>query len=201
MVTMTSPEDQSMPACRAGVWPKLRRNTTSLTWGSCAASSTSSAKDPSHIYSAHGTYTVSHTAGNACGSDTETKTNLIAVQGPHTPGDVFFTENSPPLEFLQENKMRLDEWDVRLLLKHSRDFDYPIAQPVEARIVTQHRKLEVEHQEVETLRLFVLSLDVRRKRRDFRREVVEIVGAQHVPRVRIGVALDVFALGAHDEVV
>ena len=34
--------------------------------------------------------------------DEDTLANLIAVQGSHTPGDVFFTENSPPLEFLQE---------------------------------------------------------------------------------------------------
>src|SRR6267378_1747396 len=32
--------------------------------------------------------------------DEDTLANLIAVQGSHTPGDVFFTENSPPLEFL-----------------------------------------------------------------------------------------------------
>jgi iron(III) transport system substrate-binding protein len=34
--------------------------------------------------------------------DEATLANLIAVQGSHTPADVFFTENSPPLEFLQE---------------------------------------------------------------------------------------------------
>ena len=32
--------------------------------------------------------------------DEDTLANLIAVQGSHTQGDVFFTENSPPLEFL-----------------------------------------------------------------------------------------------------
>ena len=32
--------------------------------------------------------------------DEDTLANLIAVQGSHTAGDVFFTENSPPLEFL-----------------------------------------------------------------------------------------------------
>jgi len=41
---------------------------------------TSTAKDLSYIYSAPGTYTVSHTAGNACGNDTSTKTDLITVQ-------------------------------------------------------------------------------------------------------------------------
>jgi ABC-type glycerol-3-phosphate transport system substrate-binding protein len=39
---------------------------------------------------------------NVRSDDEDTLANLIAVQGSHTPGDVFFTENSPPLEFLQE---------------------------------------------------------------------------------------------------
>src|SRR5438105_3302365 len=39
---------------------------------------------------------------NVRNDDEDTLANLIAVQGSHTPGDVFFTENSPPLEFLQE---------------------------------------------------------------------------------------------------
>jgi iron(III) transport system substrate-binding protein len=34
--------------------------------------------------------------------DEDTLANLIAVQGSHSPADAFFTENSPPLEFLQE---------------------------------------------------------------------------------------------------
>src|SRR5262249_17817915 len=34
--------------------------------------------------------------------DEDTLANLIAVQGSHSPADVFYTENSPPLEFLQE---------------------------------------------------------------------------------------------------
>ena len=37
---------------------------------------------------------------NIRNDDEDTLANLIAVQGSHTPGDVFFTENSPPLEFL-----------------------------------------------------------------------------------------------------
>ena len=39
---------------------------------------------------------------NVRNDDEDTLANLIAVQGSHTPADVFFTENSPPLEFLQE---------------------------------------------------------------------------------------------------
>jgi iron(III) transport system substrate-binding protein len=39
---------------------------------------------------------------NIRNDDEDTLANLIAVQGAHSPADVFFTENSPPLEFLQE---------------------------------------------------------------------------------------------------
>ena len=49
IVTNTSPADQSMPACSAGVWPKLRRIRTTLTRGSAAASSSSTAKEPSML--------------------------------------------------------------------------------------------------------------------------------------------------------
>jgi iron(III) transport system substrate-binding protein len=39
---------------------------------------------------------------NVRSDDEGTLANLIAVQGSHTPADVFYTENSPALEFLQE---------------------------------------------------------------------------------------------------
>ena len=39
---------------------------------------------------------------NVRNDDEETLANLIAVQGSRSPADVFYTENSPPLEFLQE---------------------------------------------------------------------------------------------------
>ncbi len=39
---------------------------------------------------------------NVRNDDEDTLANLIAVQGSHTPADVFYTENSPALEFLQE---------------------------------------------------------------------------------------------------
>ena len=39
---------------------------------------------------------------NVRSDDEDTLANLIAVQGAHSPADVFYTENSPPLEFLQE---------------------------------------------------------------------------------------------------
>src|SRR5690348_4557756 len=42
---------------------------------------------------------------NVRNDDEDTLANLIAVQGSHTPGDVLFTENSPPLEFLQEKEI------------------------------------------------------------------------------------------------
>lgn len=54
---------------------------TTFSW-SFGDGGTSTAKDPSHIYSAPGIYTVSHTAGNACGNDTITKTGFITVQDP-----------------------------------------------------------------------------------------------------------------------
>jgi hypothetical protein len=42
---------------------------------------TSIVKNPSHTYAAAGSYTVSLTATNACGSDNETKTGYITVSG------------------------------------------------------------------------------------------------------------------------
>jgi PKD repeat protein len=43
---------------------------------------TSTAQNPSHTYEAAGTYTVALTATNACGADTETKTDYITVTEP-----------------------------------------------------------------------------------------------------------------------
>ncbi|MEZ5359993.1 MAG: PKD domain-containing protein [Candidatus Zixiibacteriota bacterium] len=45
---------------------------------------TSTAQNPSHTYTAAGTYTVSLTATNSCGSDGETKTAYISVDEPST---------------------------------------------------------------------------------------------------------------------
>jgi iron(III) transport system substrate-binding protein len=42
---------------------------------------------------------------NVRNDDEGTLANLIAVQGSHSPADVFYTENSPALEFLQEKGM------------------------------------------------------------------------------------------------
>src|ERR1700685_3628992 len=39
---------------------------------------------------------------NVRNDDEDTLANLIAVQGAHSPADVFYTENSPALEFLQD---------------------------------------------------------------------------------------------------
>jgi iron(III) transport system substrate-binding protein len=39
---------------------------------------------------------------NVRNDDEDTLANLIGVQGSHSPADVFYTENSPALEFLQE---------------------------------------------------------------------------------------------------
>jgi len=46
---------------------------------------TSTAQNPSHTYTADGVYTVSLTATNACGNDTETKTGYITVTIPTIP--------------------------------------------------------------------------------------------------------------------
>lgn len=39
---------------------------------------------------------------NVRNDDEDTLANLIAVQGSHSPADVFYTENSPALQFLQD---------------------------------------------------------------------------------------------------
>ncbi|MBN1167824.1 MAG: PKD domain-containing protein [Methanospirillaceae archaeon] len=49
---------------------------------------TNTAQNPSHIYTGSGTYTVSLTATNADGSDTETKLNYITVSVPVTGYDL-----------------------------------------------------------------------------------------------------------------
>lgn len=46
---------------------------------------TSTAQNPSHVYSTGGTFTVSLTASNACGGNTNTKTGYITVTGGGTP--------------------------------------------------------------------------------------------------------------------
>ena len=53
-------------------------NPTSWSW-TFGDGGTSTAQNPSHVYNAIGTYTVSLTATNAFGSDTETKTGYITV--------------------------------------------------------------------------------------------------------------------------
>ncbi|MGH3149202.1 MAG: extracellular solute-binding protein, partial [Streptosporangiaceae bacterium] len=42
---------------------------------------------------------------NVRNDDEDTLANLISVQGSHSPADVFYTENSPALEFLQDKGM------------------------------------------------------------------------------------------------
>jgi PKD repeat protein len=49
----------------------------------------STVKNPSHVYSTQGTYTVSLTATNSSGSDSETKTNYITVTAPQAPVAAF----------------------------------------------------------------------------------------------------------------
>jgi hypothetical protein len=42
---------------------------------------------------------------NVRNEDEDTLANLIAVQGSHPPADVFYAENSPALEFLQDKSL------------------------------------------------------------------------------------------------
>ncbi len=58
-------------------------NPTSWSW-SFGDGGTASAQNPSHTYAAPGRYTVSLTATNASGSDTETKTDYVVVTGMAT---------------------------------------------------------------------------------------------------------------------
>jgi len=57
---------------------------TSWSWNFGDGVGTSTEQNPSYIYEAAGTYTVSLTATNAYGSDTETKTDYITVTEPST---------------------------------------------------------------------------------------------------------------------
>jgi len=66
---------------------------TSWSW-SFGDGGTSTQQNPSHIYTNPGTYTVSLTAANNCGSDTETKTNYIEVKSPKK-ADFTFSPESP----------------------------------------------------------------------------------------------------------
>ncbi|MBD3297216.1 MAG: PKD domain-containing protein, partial [candidate division Zixibacteria bacterium] len=56
-------------------------NPTSWSWD-FGDGGTSTSQNPSHTYNAAGTYTVALTVSNACGNDTETKTDYITVTEP-----------------------------------------------------------------------------------------------------------------------
>src|ERR1700689_5358873 len=82
----------------------------------CGSSGSSGASDPSGqsitLYSGQHEQTVDGLVTafekqtgitvNVRSDDEDTLANLIAVQGSHSPADVFYTENSPALEFLQD---------------------------------------------------------------------------------------------------
>jgi iron(III) transport system substrate-binding protein len=84
--------------------------------GSSAASSSAGASDPAGqsitLYSGQHEQTVNGLVNafekqtgitvHVRNDDEDTLANLIAVQGAHSPADVFYTENSPALEFLQD---------------------------------------------------------------------------------------------------
>jgi len=67
-------------------------NPTSWSW-SFGDGATSTTQNPTHIYNNEGTYTVSLTAANAYGSDTETKTDYIVVSSTPPPLDADFSAN------------------------------------------------------------------------------------------------------------
>ena len=50
---------------------------------------TSTVQSPTHVYATAGTYTVTLTATNACGSDPETKVGYVTVTTPGTQCDDF----------------------------------------------------------------------------------------------------------------
>ena len=61
---------------------------TSWSWN-FGDSGTSTAQNPSHVYTGAGTYTVTLTVSNACGSDQEVKTNYITVTASQQQCDDF----------------------------------------------------------------------------------------------------------------
>jgi PKD repeat protein len=77
---------------------------------------TSTTQNPSHQYSAVGTYTISLTATNGCGSTTETKTGYISVsEGPAVPVAEFSgtpTSGCSPLEvsFTDQSTGEVASW-------------------------------------------------------------------------------------------
>jgi len=68
---------------------------TSWSWDFGDGVGTSTVQNPSYIYETAGTYTVSLTATNAYGSDTETKTDYITVTEPSTNPPVADFSGSP----------------------------------------------------------------------------------------------------------
>jgi len=76
----------------------------------------STAKNPSHTYNAAGTYTVTLTATNVCGSDVETKVDYITVTEPPVPPIAAFsgtpTSGCAPLDvsFTDESTGDITSW-------------------------------------------------------------------------------------------
>jgi len=90
-------------------------NPTSWSWD-FGDTRTSTTQNPTHVYNNEGTYTVSLTAANAYGSDTETKTDYIVVSSAPPPLDADFSANPrtgpAPLEvaFSDQSMGNLTSW-------------------------------------------------------------------------------------------
>ena len=71
---------------------------------------TSTAQNPTHVYSTPGTYTVSLTAANSAGSDTETRAGYITVQPGRTftaQADAYVRDSTPTKNFGTASGLRV----------------------------------------------------------------------------------------------
>jgi len=73
----------------------LSTNATSWSWDFGDGVGTSTQQNPSYTYNDPGTYTVSLTATNACGSDIATKIDYITVDSAQGPTQVFAVSDIP----------------------------------------------------------------------------------------------------------
>ncbi len=112
----------------------------------------------------------------------------------------------PPLvglQVLDQRQFRGDGGDAGVVLEDRSDgADLPL-QPVERGFGAQHRELEVQHDEVELLRLECVAVGLGGQRRDGVDQVADggLVELAGLPCVGIVEPFDETSVGAHDEVV